>query len=184
MITELRDGHPADYRTRPEREAAVYELLDSLGIPYQSCDHDAAFTMEACREADKALGVEMCKNLFLRNRQGTRYYLLLMPDGKPFKTKELSAQINSARLSFGDGADMERLLGLSPGSVSILGLMNDTGREVTLLCDEDLRGHEYIGCHPCVNTSSLRLKTADVFGTFLKAVGHDVTYVRLTGGEE
>ncbi len=182
MVT-LYNGRPTSTDGRTSKEIAVYDLLDSLGIGYTAADHDAAFTMEACREVDEALGVTLCKNLFLCNRQKTRYYLLLMPDDKPFKTKEISAQINSARLSFADGEDMERLLGLTPGSVSVMGLMNDVGHDVTLLVDCDLRDAEYIGCHPCVNTSSLKVKTSDVLGKFIAHTGHYATFVTLVGAD-
>jgi len=182
-MVKLYNGRPDDLSSRSENELKVYDTLDSLGIEYISADHEAAFTMEACREVDEAFGTALCKNLFLCNRQKTRYYLLLMPDDKPFKTKELSAQINSARLSFAGEEDMVRLLGLKPGSVSVMGLLFDTGHEVTLLVDNDLKDAEYLGCHPCVNTSSLKVKTADILGRFTQFTGHDVTYVTLVGAE-
>uniref|UniRef100_UPI00402A10A6 YbaK/EbsC family protein n=1 Tax=Coprococcus sp. TaxID=2049024 RepID=UPI00402A10A6 len=90
-------------------------------------------------------------------------------------------QINTARLSFANEAHMEELLDITPGSVSVMGLMNDTEHHVRLLVDEDILKGEYLGCHPCVNTSSLRMRTADVFGSYLDAVGHDMTKVVLTG---
>ena len=137
--------------------------------------------MEDCLEIDKVLDTLICKNLFLCNRQKTKYYLLMMPGEKPFKTKELSAQINSARLSFASAEAMEEYLDIQPGSVSIMGLMNDTENHVQLLVDEDVLKGEYLGCHPCVNTSSLKLKTKDIFDIFLKAVHHDPIIVKLTG---
>ncbi|MBQ8140218.1 MAG: prolyl-tRNA synthetase associated domain-containing protein [Clostridia bacterium] len=176
-------GRPNVTEGREARELAVYDTLDALGIKYDRADHGAAMTMEDCRETDDALGVRMCKNLFLCNRQKTDFYLLLMPADKPFKTKELSAQIGSARLSFASAEDMERYLGVSPGAVSVMGLMNDTDKNVKLLVDGELASNEYIGCHPCVNTSSLKIRTADVFRTFLAFTGHEITYVKLTGAE-
>ena len=137
--------------------------------------------MEACNEIDAILDVTICKNLFLCNRQKTNYYLLMMPGDKPFKTKELSSQINSARLSFGSPEDMEELLGLTPGSVSIMGLMNDKENRVQLLVDEDVLEGEYLGCHPCINTSSLKLKESDIWEKFLPAVHHEMITVHLTG---
>ena len=155
-------GRPQNGAERQEREMRTYDLLDSLGIEYERCDHEPAMTMEACEEIDKVLGVSMCKNLFLCNRQKTDFYLLLMPGDKPFRTKELSSQIGSARLSFASGEDMEKYLGLLPGSASVMGLMNDVDREVRLLVDRDLLDSEYFGCHPCVNTSSLKIKSTDI----------------------
>ena len=176
---EIYKGRPEDVSSRSETEIRTYDLLDSLGIEYERVDHEKAETMEACVEIDKALGTEMCKNLFLCNRQKTQFYLLLMPAGKPFKTKELSAQLGCARLSFADADDMQKYLGITPGSVSVMGLMNDIESSVQLLVDREIAECEYIGCHPCVNTSSLKIKTKDVFEKFLKNVRHDSITVDL-----
>lgn len=178
---ELYKGRPQNIEGRLDREVRVYDLLDSLDIEYLRTDHAHADTMEACNEIDKVLDVLICKNLFLCNRQKTKFYLLMMPGDKPFKTKELSSQINSARLSFASSEAMEEYLDILPGSVSVMGLMNDKENAVTLLVDEDVLKGEYVGCHPCVNTSSLKIKTTDVFDKFLKAVGHTATVVHLTG---
>ena len=170
-------GRPADKRI--PKEERCYDLLDSLEISFTRVDHEHADTIEACREVEGLLGCVICKNLFLANRQQTEFYLLIMPGDKPFKTKYLSAQIGSSRLSFGGAEDMERLLGVTPGSVSLLGLMNDPGGAVRLLVDRDLLGEESFGCHPCINTSSLRMSMADVRGKLLPALRHDPTYVNL-----
>lgn len=176
---EIYKGRPEDVSSRSETEIRTYDLLDSLGIEYERVDHEKAETMEACVEIDKALGTEMCKNLFLCNRQKTQFYLLLMPADKPFKTKELSAQLGCARLSFADADDMQKYLGITPGSVSVMGLMNDIESSVQLLVDREIAECEYLGCHPCVNTSSLKIKTKDVFEKFLKNVRHDSITVDL-----
>ena len=178
---ELQNGRPADAAGRMDKEIRTYDFLDSLGVDYQRMDHEAAFTMEACKEVDEALGVEMCKNLFLCNRQKTNFYLLMMPGDKPFKTKELSHQLGIARLSFASPEDMEQYLDCTPGSSSIMGLANDAENKVQLLMDEDIKAGEYLGCHPCINTSSLKLRTADVLETFLPAVHHEPIFVQLTG---
>ena len=171
-------GRPAD--PRASREERVYELLDSLGIEYRRVDHEATPSIEACAGIDRILGIHICKNLFLCNSQKTKFYLLMMPGDKPFKTKELSRQINSSRLSFAPPEYMEELLDLHPGSVSVLGLMNDKDNKVTLLVDRDVYEQEYIGCHPCVNTASLALKTKDVFDVILPTVHHPATFVELS----
>ena len=150
-----------------------------LGIEYKRVDHEPAFTMEVCEEIDKMLQATICKNLLLCNRQETQFYLLMLPGDKVFKTKELSAQIGSSRLSFAKAEYMEQYLDITPGSLSVLGLMNDKDKMVRLLIDEDVLTGEYIGCHPCINTSSLRLKTKDIFNTFLNAVDHNMTEVHL-----
>lgn len=167
----LQQGRPANDRERAERERRVYDFLDGLGVSYGRIDHEPAMTMEVCAEIDRVLNATICKNLFLCNRQETAFYLLMMPGDKPFRTKDLSAQIGSARLSFASPAHMERLLGLYPGSVSVLGLLHDRDHEVQLLIDRDVLAGEFIGCHPCVNTSSLRLRTADLTGRILPALG-------------
>ena len=179
----LEQGRPVDCADRLAKEVRVYDFLEQLGVTYGRVDHEAAMTMEACAEVDKAMGSAMCKNLFLCNRQCTAFYLLMLPGDKIFKTKELSSQIGSSRLSFGSGDYMEALLDITPGSLSVLGLMNDKENKVQLLIDEDLLQAEYIGCHPCVNTSSLKLKTKDLLETIIPATGHGMHTVCLVGEE-
>ena len=181
MKMQLYQGRPADMTERQDKEKRVYELLDRLGIAYERVDHEAAETMEACEEIDKFLApAVICKNLFLCNTQKTKFYLLMIRGDKKFKTKEISSQIHSARLSFAPAEKMEEYLDILPGSVSVLGLMNDKEHQVQLLVDEDVLKAEYVGCHPCVNTSSLRLKTSDIYNTFLKDVSHDYITVVLS----
>ena len=181
---ELMSGRPADTTGRLEKEIKVYDLLDSLGIEYERTDHEEANTMEACNEIDKVLDVIICKNLFLCNRQETQFYLLMMPGDKPFKTKDLSKQIGSARLSFGKAEYMEEYLDIKPGAVSIMGLMNDTEHHIQLLMDKPVAESEYLGCHPCVSTSSLKMKTKDILEKFLPAVGHEPIMVDLPVADE
>ena len=170
---ELIQGRPADCAGREARETAVYDLLDRLGIPYLRVDHEETNTMEACSEVDKVLGVTICKNLFLCNRQETNFYMLMMPGTKPFKTSVVSKLVGSARLSFADARYMEEFLHIRPGAVSVMGLMNDTQRRVQLLIDREVADSEFLGCHPCVSTTSLKLKTRDMVSTFLPAVNHE-----------
>lgn len=175
----LQKGRPADTAGRLEKEIRSYDLLDSLGIEYDRIDHEPAMTMEICEEIDRVLGATICKNLFLCNRQETDFYLLMMPGDKPFKTKDLSSQIGSSRLSFGTPEYMEQLVDITPGSLSILGLMNDKEGRVRLLIDKDVLSGEYIGCHPCINTSSLRMKTSDMVEKLIPALRHAPTLVEL-----
>ena len=178
---KLENGRPANWQQRLQKEIRVYDLLDSLGISYQRIDHEAAMTMEACAAIDEVLDATICKNLMLCNRQNTEFYLLLMPGDKVFKTKDLSKQIGSSRLSFAAPEYMEQYLDITPGSLSVLGMMNDAEHHVQLLIDEDVLKGEYIGCHPCVCTSSLKFRTADLIGKFLPATGHAYTKVHLVG---
>lgn len=175
----LQQGRPADCTGRLEKEIRVYDLLDRLGVAYERIDHPAADTMEACAAVDAALDAVICKNLLLCNRQCTAFYLLMIPGSKVFKTKDLSAQIGSSRLSFASAEHMQALLDITPGSVSVLGLMNDTENKVQLLIDEDVLKGERFGCHPCINTSSLRLSMKDLTDVILPAVGHAYKTVTL-----
>ena len=178
---ELQKGRPENTDNRLDKEIRVYDFLDKLGIQYQRIDHEAAMTMEACEEIDHALGdnTTICKNLFLCNRQETDFYLLLMPGDKPFKTKDLSAQIHSARLSFAKPEYMEKYLDITPGSVSVLGLMNDSEKKVQLLIDEDVMKEPYFSCHPCINTSSLKFTTEDLMQKIIPALEHEPVTVTL-----
>ena len=148
MELTLETGRPSDTTGRLEKEIRVYDFLDSLNIPYQRVDHEALMTIEACKDVDKILDAVICKNLFLCNRQETNFYLLLLPGDKKFKTKEVSSQLGVARLSFGNETYMEKYLDITPGSVSVLGLMNDKEHHVQLLIDEDLLKEPYIAVIP------------------------------------
>lgn len=172
-------GRPQNTEGRLDKEIRVYDLLDSLGIEYERIDHEPAMTIEACEEIDRVLEAVICKNLFLCNRQETDFYLLLIPGNKKFKTKDISAQIGSSRLSFGKPEYMEQFLDITPGSVSILGLMNDKENRVQRLIDEEVLQEEYIGCHPCINTSSLRIRTEDMVKKIIPELKHSPKLVRL-----
>ena len=152
---ELVNGRPTDTQGRLDKEIRVYDFLDSLGVVYQRIDHEAAMTMEACEEIDRTLEATICKNLLLCNRQETQFYLLMLPGDKVFKTKDLSAQIGSSRLSFAKEEYMEQYLDITPGSLSVL------------------------GCHPCINTSSLRLRTKDLVEKIIPAMEHEPIIVKL-----
>lgn len=176
-------GPPKGGNWRRERELAVYGLLGKLGIGFERIDHFEANTMEMCRAIDETLDAVICKNLFLRNQQKTKFYLLMMPGNKKFKTKELSQQIGSSRLSFGEAVYMEQFLHITPGSVSVMGLMNDMGNQVQLLIDQEVLKGEWFGCHPCMNTSSIRMRLSDLLEKFLPAVHHEPVFVELHGEE-
>ena len=176
---ELVNGRPLDCSGRLAKEVRVYDLLDELNVPYQRIDHEATMTMEACAAVDEVLEATICKNLLLCNRQNTAFYLLMLPGDKVFKTSALSKQIGSSRLSFADASYMAEYLDITPGSVSVMGLMNDHDHHVQLLMDEDVLKGAYIGCHPCINTASLRLKTADLMEKVLPAMGHAPRMVQL-----
>ena len=181
----ILNGNPKRQTRRRKRQTAkrdrVYNLLERLDIPFARADHAAAFTMEACESISAALQTPVCKNLFLCNRQKTNFYLLLMPADKPFRTKEITSQLGCARLSFASEDAMEQLLQLTPGSATIFGLMHDTENRVQLLVDRDLLGEATFGCHPCINTSTIRMQTSDVFDKLTTALHHPYTIVTLKG---
>ena len=176
---ELFNGRPSDLSDRSEKEIRVYDLLDSLNIEYFRLDHAPAFGSEEalCKEIEESLGARICKNLFLANRQRTKFYMLMIPEHKVFRSSDISKQAGSSRLHFAESEYMEERVGCSSGSASVMGLMNDTDHRVQLLVDDDVINSEYVGCHPCINTSSLRIKSEDVFGKFVKATGHDFIIV-------
>lgn len=196
MLT-IYKGRPEDISDRTGREVRVYDLLDSLGVEYDRLDHEPAMTMEVCEAINAAFGrmtlaefkaetgeehvkhAIICKNLFLCNRQKTKFYLLMIPGDKKFLTKDISAQINSARLSFAGEEEMLRYLDITPGSVSVLGLMNDKENVVQLLIDSDVLQSEFVGCHPCQNTSSLRMRTKDLLEKLIPAIRHEPIIVKL-----
>ncbi len=176
-------GRPADCSGRLERETATYDLLDRLGISYCRLDHEPTATIEACEGVDRLLGTRMCKNLFLCNRQKTQFYLLMIDGQKPLRTRDLSHQLGVSRLSFADPCFMEEFLHIAPGAVSVMGLMNDAGNRVQLVIDRSVLDQAQLGCHPCVNTASLRMETRDVLDRFLPAVHHEPIIVDLPVGE-
>lgn len=178
-MLELKNGRPDDLQGRLYKEIRCYDFLDKLNIEYQRVDHEAANTMEICEKIDKTLGAVICKNLFLCNRQQTAFYLLLIPADKVFKTKDISEQIGSSRLSFAGAEHMQKYLDITPGSVSVLGLIYDKENDVSLLIDEDVLKDEYFGCHPCINTSSLKIKTVDLIDKIIPALKHSFIKVKL-----
>lgn len=178
-VSESHFTKKPDCSGRLPKEERVYDFLDKLQIAYEGVDHDIADTIEDCQAIDGALSTHVCKNLFLRNRQKTTFFLLMMPGDKQFVTKDLSHQLGISRLSFAEPEFMEEFLDITPGSVSVLGLMNDVDENVDLLIDEDLLKDEYLGCHPCINSSSLKIRTQDILQKFLPATGHSFHVVKL-----
>ncbi|MGN0403953.1 MAG: prolyl-tRNA synthetase associated domain-containing protein [Bariatricus sp.] len=178
-VSKIHFTSKPDCSKRLAKEERVYDYLDKLQIPYEGVDHDVANTIEDCREIEKELQIGVCKNLFLCNRQKTTFFLLMMPGDKHFETKVLSHQLGVSRLSFAESQYMEEFLDITPGSVSVLGLMNDVEEQVDLLVDGDLLKEEFLGCHPCINTSSLKLRTSDILQKFVKATGHSYHIVTL-----
>ena len=175
--TTVYDSKPADKRS--EVEESTYDFLEKNNIVFQRIDHNSADTIADCQDIEKFIGAEICKNLFLKNSAKTQYYLLLMDGNKKFDSKIISHQIGSTRLSFASPEDMIEYLGIQPGSVSIMGLINDPENNVRLIIDSSLLKKEYFCCHPCKNTSTLKFKTEDILNNFLPATKHDYIVVHI-----
>lgn len=186
MSLTLYHGRPESPEGRLDKEIRTYDYLDNLGIEYYRLDHEPADSDHpgVCEAVEEALGAKICKNLFLANRQRTKFYMLMIPEEKTFRSSDISRQAGSSRLHFAEPEYMLELIDATPGSASVMGLINDPDHRVQLLVDEDLLGQEYIGCHPCINTSSLRIRREDIFGKFLKATGHDYITVRAESPED
>ncbi len=162
-----------------EKETVCYDALEELGIEYERVSHESIGSIEGLAEIEEILGAKICKNLFLCNAQKTDFYLVLMPGDKPFKTKFLSPQLGCSRLSFAPSEYMESLINCTPGSASVLGLLFDKELKVRLVVDRDIMESEFFGCHPCDNTSSIKLLSRDIFEKFLPYSNHTPTIVEL-----
>ncbi len=174
---ETYNVHPEKTETKKEMES--YLFLEENGVDYIRAEHDEAATIELCLGVEEVIGAKICKNLLLCNRQQTKFYMLLIPGDMNFKTKYLSKQINSSRLSFASGEQMEKMLNVSPGSLTVLSLMYDKEKEIELLIEKNVFKDEYFGCHPCVNTATVRFSTADLKEKVLPALGREYTVVDL-----
>ena len=179
IASASKKGRPDDFEKRLKKEQKVYEMLDNLGIEYDYVDHDEAMTIEACKDIEKVLGVGICKNLFLCNRQKTDFYLLLIDGNYRFKTSVVSKIIGTSRLSFGDANNMLELFDITPGSLSVFGLMNDTQNRVKLLIDKSVLDSDYFFSHPCINTSTLNIKTADIIEKCIPFMAHEPMIIEI-----
>ncbi len=158
--------------------AAALAALDRLGIPYVRHDHPPVFTVEEALAQWRGIDAAHCKNLFLRNKKGNRHYLVVAEHSRPIDLGRLAALVGDDRLSFGSPERLLRCLGLTPGSVSPLGLINDTAHDVRVVVDAALRQAPRVGFHPNVNTATIVMTTAD-FERFLAAMGNPVQWAAL-----
>lgn len=159
----------------------ILNKLKKLNVNYEIKEHDALISMDTYELIQKDMGVTIPKNLFLNTQNHQNFYLLIMPGDKKFKTKELSSQINSSRLSFGSDEKLEEFLKCYKGSTSALGLLFDKENKVKLLIDEDLLNKEYLGFHPCNNSFTVKIKTSDLIEKYLPNINHDFIKVKLLG---
>ncbi len=162
-----------------EKEKIVYEVLDRLNIEYEKYEHPAVFT---CEEADiytSGLKGVHTKNLFLRNKKGSKHYLVVMKEDKTLNVKEFGEKISEKNLSFASPERMMKYLDLTPGSVSLFGVINDTENNVKVYIDEDIMKEEFINSHPNVNTATLVYKVEDMI-KFLNDSGNEYETISLS----
>ena len=178
-MLELEHGRPENMEGRLKKEVRVYDYLDKLHVEYDFVDHEAVENMEACAQIDQVLQAMSCKNLFLCNRKETQFYLLMIPVNKKLNFKELSDQLGTSRLTFAKETYMQEFLDITPGAVSVLGLINDHEKRVQLLVDRQVMDGDYIGCHPCTNTTSLRIREQDMWDVVIPAMQHQPIFVDL-----
>lgn len=174
---QLIKGRPANYKNRLEKEQKIYELLDKLEIEYFYVDHEPFMTMEDSRVVDDLLESTVCKNIFLCDKKRKNFFLLMMPGYKRLDTKDLSKKLECSSLSFAKEEKLLEFLNSTSGSVSMLGLMNDINKNVQLAIDNEILYGEYIGLHPCINTTSLKIRIDQLLNVFLKEIEHDYIVV-------
>ena len=176
-ISKPYKGRPFYIENRQDKEKRCYDFLDSLGVEYEVVDHDEASDMEKCKEIEGALGVKICKNIVLCNRQETKFFLFMMPGDKKYVTKDISKKLDMSRLSFAKENYLKEFLDVTPGSVSVLGLLNDKDNRVELVIDKDVRQAYFIRCHPCENTSTLKISTDDFLNKIIPALGKEAKII-------
>lgn len=157
-------------------EAKVYKLLSELGIHYQRYGHPPVLTVDETNEYWTDIEGVRAKNLFLRNAKGNQHYLLVVEETKSVDLKALARQLGEAKLSFASPERLQKYLGLKPGAVSPLGLINDSEKAVIVILDRELAASEYIPLHPNVNTATLKIRYTD-FRTFLEHCGNAIVYL-------
>ena len=173
----VKQGRPEDFDKRPEKEQRVYEFLDELGIDYLYLDHQEEFSMGDAADADEAIGVVGAKNVFLRDKKRRNYFLILVNGTKRIDLKPISELTGIKKLTFCHEDDLDEVLGLTPGAVTPLGLLNDPEGRVQLIIDESLQDEELFAMHPCVNTVTIRMSNQDFMNTVIPAMGHEPIFV-------
>ncbi|MFA6422175.1 MAG: prolyl-tRNA synthetase associated domain-containing protein [Candidatus Buchananbacteria bacterium] len=155
----------------------IYQILNDLEIEYQKIDHPAVFTVEEAKKYDTP-GVGHCKNLFLRNKKGDKHYLFVLPSEKRVDFKKLSETLNEDRLSFASDERLQKYLGLTAGSVSPFGIINDENNEVVVVLDQELFNEEKLGFHPNINTATLIINSDDL-KKFIDKIGNKVLQIEI-----
>jgi len=161
-----------------EKSKIVYETLDGLGIRYEVHLHPPLPTIEEAVKYWSQIEATHCKNIFFRNHKGNRHYLVVIDHRQDLAIHDLEKRLKQGKLSFASPERMQKYLGLTPGSVSPFGLINDSGNHVHLFIDENLRSAVKISFHPNINTATLVLAFND-FIRFLNASGNSYEFIRL-----
>ncbi len=159
--------------------STVCKHLGNLGIAYEMIEHPPVSTIEECKKIEEIINDTICKNLLLRTTNGSVHYLLILRNDKRFVTGEISKKLGSSRLSFASGEEMERMLRTSPGSLSILSLIFNEEKNILLAIDKDVTENEYFCCHPCDNTATLKIKSADILDIYLPSLGINPTIIEV-----
>ncbi|HKJ26010.1 MAG TPA: prolyl-tRNA synthetase associated domain-containing protein [Anaerolineales bacterium] len=157
---------------------AIFTILDDLSIQYKRIDHVPVYTSQQARELIPEQQAASVKNLFLKDKKGRQHFLVAIADHKSLDMKKLASQIGSTRLSLASPDRLQTYLGVEPGAVSLLALVNDPENQVQLLIDRDVWDEQFLQCHPLVNTATLILAMDDV-KRFLEGVGHSPKLVEI-----
>ncbi len=158
--------------------ADIYQILQQLEISFEKFEHPAVYTVEEAAKYDRGIDAGKSKNLFLRNAKGDTHYLVVMESTKRLDLKKLALVLGESKLSFASPERMMQYLGLTPGSVSPFGLINNTDKSVKVIVDRGLRKYERLGYHPNINTATLVISTEDL-KKFLAWTGNTITYLEL-----
>lgn len=169
-ISEVVKTVPED--ARGALETKTYEELTRLGIKFERVDNDPVEAMDECTEIAGKLGTEIRKTIVVCNRQKTQYYLVILPADKRFDSKRFAQMMQCARVSFASAEDMESILGVQPGSATVMSILNDTDNKVQVVVDKAVADEKWFGCNPGANTTHLKIKTNNLLNNFLPAEGH------------
>ena len=161
-----------------DKKEKVLKKLDELNIHYKLIDHPAVYTIDTMDELHLNKNGHIVKNLFLKNSNGKKHYLVVLKGDKKADLKSIKSQINSTALSFASEERLEKYLGLSKGAVTPLGIINDEEHLVNIVLDEDLKNEKIIGVHPNVNTATVFITFDDLL-KFINTFGNEVFYVNI-----
>lgn len=156
----------------------LYKTLKELNIPFEYYEHPPAPTIEEAIKYWKDLEATHCKNIFFRNHKGNRHYLVILEHTQALDIHDLEKRLKQGKLSFASPKRMMKYLGVTPGSVTPFGLINDKENHVHLFLDENLKKSTSISFHPCINTASLVISFKD-FEKFLAFSGNSYEYLKL-----